>query len=96
VLFHDAGNVYSSVRKVSLRVTQRNDQDFNYMVHAAGIGFRIRTPAGPVRADFAYVPNRTRFFGFRGTRDQLIAGQGESVNQKLNWFQFHISLGQAF
>jgi outer membrane protein assembly factor BamA len=96
VLFHDAGNVYSSFSRISFRPKQRDIQDFDYMVHAVGIGFRLRTPVGPVRADFAYVPNAPRFFGFQGTRDELISGGGQRINQRLNWFQFHISLGQAF
>ena len=38
VLFHDAGNVYTSLSKVSFRVSQRDLQDYDYMVHAAGFG----------------------------------------------------------
>jgi len=44
VLFHDMGNVYSSLDKLSFRVSQQNRQDFDYMVHSVGIGFRYRTP----------------------------------------------------
>jgi outer membrane protein insertion porin family len=96
VLFHDAGNVYTSLDKISFASKQRDIKDFDYMVHAVGIGFRLRTPVGPVRADFAYVPNAPRFFGFQGTRQELISGGGQRINQRLSWFQFHISLGQAF
>lgn len=103
-VFHDAGNVYSSLGKISLRSTQRNNQDFDYMVHAVGTGFRYRTPVGPLRVDFSYSPNSPRFVGFQGTRDQLLycAGPGNlgtvcaSIAQKISAFQFHFSLGQSF
>jgi len=38
----------------------------------------------------------TRFFGFKGTRDQLLFGGGIQTTQRINVFQFHFSLGQAF
>jgi outer membrane protein insertion porin family len=104
VLFWDAGNVYSDLRTISFRVRQRDLADFNYMVHAVGLGFRYRTPIGPVRLDLAYSINPPAFFGFKGTLDQLIAcssptppatGCVQTVQQISN-FQFHFSLGQAF
>jgi outer membrane protein assembly complex protein YaeT len=96
VLFHDMGNVYSDVRNISIRFRQRNLQDFDYMVHSAGFGIRYRTPIGPVRLDLSLSPNSPRFFGFEGTRDELLAGQGRLVDQRINVFQFHFSLGQTF
>ncbi len=103
VLFHDAGNVYSDVGDISLRVHQRNLNDFNYMVHAFGFGIRYRTPVGPIRADFALSPNAPRFFGFQGDRESLFTCSAPgsvtpcvSVAQRINVFQFHFSLGQAF
>ena len=96
VLFHDAGNVYSSVSDISFRVLQRDRQDFNYMVHAVGIGFRYRTPIGPLRLDLAYGVNPPRFFGFKGTTEQLLQNLGTPTDQRISRFQFHFSLGQAF
>lgn len=103
VFFHDAGNVYSSVTAISARFSQRNLNDFDYAVHAFGFGIRYRTPVGPIRADFALSPNSPRFFGFKGDRDTLLTcsapGSGTScvsVAQRINVFQFHFSLGQAF
>jgi outer membrane protein insertion porin family len=103
VLFHDAGNVYSSVGDISFRFRQQNLQDFNYMVHAFGFGIRYRTPIGPIRIDLAFSPDSPRFYGFTGTRDQLYTCSAPgsttpctSVNQRINQFQFHFSLGQAF
>jgi outer membrane protein insertion porin family len=96
VLFEDAGNVYSSLGSMSFRFRQRNLQDFNYMVQSAGIGIRYRTPIGPLRVDLSFSPNAPRFFGLKGTLDDLINGTAVSTVQKINAFQFHISLGQAF
>jgi len=96
VLFNDMGNVYSAVNKISLRFTQRNLDDFDYAVQAFGFGIRYRTPIGPVRVDFSLSPNSPRFFGFQGTEQQLLFGGGQAVTQRINVFQFHFSLGQAF
>ncbi|PYT12080.1 MAG: hypothetical protein DMG59_24615, partial [Acidobacteria bacterium] len=96
VLFHDMGNVYDEVRDVSFRFRQRNLQDFDYMVHGIGFGIRYRTPIGPIRADFSLSPNSPRFFGFQGTEEQLLAGAGQLVTQRISIFQFHFSLGQTF
>ena len=104
VLFHDAGNVYSRPGRISFRSEQRvrgggegaEEFDFDYMVHALGLGFRYRTPIGPVRFDLAYVPNAPRFVGFDGTREQLLMGTGTFREQRISSFQLHFSLGQTF
>ena len=102
VFFHDMGNIYTDVRSISFRTTQRNLQDFNYMVHAVGFGFRYRTPVGPVRLDFAYSINPPSFIGFQGTVQQLLqCGNGLTSNctpvlQNISHFQFFFSIGQTF
>jgi outer membrane protein assembly factor BamA len=96
VLFHDIGNVFADVRDINLRFKQRDRQDFDYAVQSIGVGVRYNTPVGPIRVDFGLSPNSPRFFGFQGTRDQLLAGQGTLTNQRINVFQFHFSLGQTF
>ncbi|MDQ2777531.1 MAG: BamA/TamA family outer membrane protein [Acidobacteriota bacterium] len=96
VLFHDAGNVYSSVGDMSFRFRQANLQDFSYMVQNVGFGIRYRTPIGPLRVDLSFSPDAPRFFGLKGTLQQYLDGTATSTVQKINAFQFHISLGQAF
>jgi outer membrane protein insertion porin family len=107
VLFHDAGNVYSSLDNFSFRVHQKNLQDFDYMVHAAGFGLRYRTPIGPVRLDLAYSINPPNFFGFKGSQQDLVnAGvnpcspppgvASKCVEQNVSHFQFFFSIGQTF
>jgi outer membrane protein insertion porin family len=97
VLFHDMGNVYSSLSEISFRYKQQGVTDFDYAVQAGGLGLRLKTPVGPVRVDLAYAPNSPRFVGFRGTREDLIAGTGSyNVRQRVRPFQFHFSIGQSF
>jgi outer membrane protein assembly complex protein YaeT len=103
VLFHDMGNGFARIQDISFRFRQRDLTDFNYMVHAFGIGIRYRTPIGPLRVDLALSPNSPRFFGFQGSRDELLTCSAPNsttpctaVNQRINIFQFHFSLGQAF
>ena len=91
VLFHDAGNVYRGVGSLSFRVHQRDPADFNYMIHAAGLGFRYKTPVGPVRVDFAFPANSPRF-----SFERMINGVPTQLTQRINRFQFHFSLGQTF
>jgi outer membrane protein assembly factor BamA len=107
VLFHDMGNVYSTIDQISFRFRQGTYKEFNYMVQALGIGIRYRTPVGPIRIDLSYSPNSPRFVGFSGTRDQLLSCNPSlppsqnpaicvGVPQRINTFQFHFSLGQTF
>jgi len=107
VLFHDAGNIYSSFDHFSFRVHQQNLQDFNYMVHAVGFGIRYKTPVGPLRVDLAWSINPPSFNGFNGTLQQLInagvtpcpapAGAPYQCNvQNVGHFQYFFSIGQTF
>jgi outer membrane protein assembly factor BamA len=103
VLFHDMGNIYTNLNSFSLRQTQRDIQDFNYMVHAVGFGVRYRTPIGPLRVDLAYSINGPRYFGFTGTQQDLInAGVNPcaTTNQcqvtRVSHFQYFLSIGQTF
>jgi outer membrane protein insertion porin family len=107
VIFHDMGNVYSSVSNVSLRFHQKNLQDFNYAAHAVGFGIRYKTPIGPIRGDLAYSINPPSFVGFKGTPVQLLQCNPnvpastlpsfcQGVPQSISHFQFFFSIGQTF
>ena len=100
VLFEDAGNVYSDIHHISFRFRQDNLQDFNYMVHSVGFGIRYHTPIGPVRVDLSFSPDSPRFRGYKGSLqdflDPNIRPTLPIVTQRINQFQFHFSLGQAF
>ena len=105
VFFHDMGNIFDKFSNISFRISQRNLQDFNYMVHAAGFGIRYKTPVGPVRVDLAYSINPPSFVGFKGTFQQLLQCNPNSahnpafctgVPQSAGHFQFFFSIGQTF
>jgi outer membrane protein assembly factor BamA len=107
VLFYDIGNVYRSVSDISFRFHQRDLTDFNYTVHAAGIGLRYQTPVGPIRLDLAYSINPPSFLGFNGTPQQLLQcnpnlppsalpGYCQSTKQSVGHLQFFFSIGQTF
>jgi outer membrane protein assembly complex protein YaeT len=107
VIFHDMGNVYSSLSDISLRFHQDGPKDFNYMVHDVGFGIRYRTPVGPVRADFAYSINPPAYVGFSGTPAQILncnpniptsqlPSYCQSTPQSISHFQFFFSIGQTF
>ena len=107
VLFYDLGNVYTSLGSISFRYHQRSLQDFNYMVHAPGIGLRYRTPVGPIRVDLAYSLNPPSFQGFSGTPEQLLQcnpnlppgalpGFCQASRHSTGHLQFFFSIGQTF
>jgi len=105
VLFHDMGNVFTSLGNMSLSFHQPDIQHFDYTVQAAGFGVRYKTPLGPIRLDLAYSINPPAFVGFKGTPAQLLqcnpnqvatAGPCVGVPQRLSHFQFFFSIGQTF
>jgi outer membrane protein insertion porin family len=104
VLFHDFGNTFTGAEDFSFRVKQDGLGAFDYMVHAVGFGIRYRTPIGPFRVDLAYSINPPRFYGFKGTEQELVnAGVYPCQNpvnlctqQSVSHFQFFFSIGQTF
>ena len=66
------------------------------MVQSLGVGIRYRTPIGPIRVELSFSPDAPRFYGLKGNEQDLINGTAPSQVQKINAFQFHFSLGQAF
>jgi outer membrane protein assembly factor BamA len=96
VLFHDLGNIFSTLGKVSFSFHQPSLTDFNYTVHAVGFGVRYRTPLGPIRVDLAYTLNPPTFNGLQGNYQDLLFGTAPTVRQSTGHFQFFFSIGQAF
>lgn len=100
VLFEDMGNVFSSIGAITFRVDQKDQQDFDYMVHAVGFGIRYKTPIGPLRLDLADSINPPKFNGFPGNYAQLVqcsaANSCQASAQQISHFQFFFSIGQAF
>ncbi len=89
VLFHDAGNVYSSIDTMRLlKFHQNSPTDFDYTVHAVGIGVRYQTPVGPLRLDVGYNLNPPRY--------QVEPANAPVQIHQLPRIQFSLSVGQAF
>ena len=70
VVFLDGGDVTETTSELSL----------SHLNYAAGVGLRLKTVVGPVRADFGYRLNRT----------------GPTDPEPGSTFAFHLSLGEAF
>lgn len=88
VLFHDMGNVYSSIRRMKLlKFYQNSPTDFDYTVHAVGLGLLYKTPVGPLRFDVGYALNPTRY---------QVAGQNGLEVLRLPRIQYFLSIGQSF
>jgi outer membrane protein insertion porin family len=108
-LFYDAGNVFPSIRKVTLStapplpVFDPNNpgvcltnctNELSYFSHTVGFEFRYGTPIGPISIDLGYQLNPAHF---------LVPITGCVPNQpcltklsRLPGFQFFINLGTTF
>ena len=75
-LFYDGGNVYSRLKRVTLRWSSPRPvfdpanptqcqfnctNELNYFSHTVGFGIRYSTPVGPIRVDLGYLINRPYF-----------------------------------
>jgi outer membrane protein assembly complex protein YaeT len=88
VFFHDAGNVFSSARRMKLlKFTQNSPTDLDYDVLAVGVGLRYNTPVGPLRFDVGYDINPPRF---------QTVNNGVVGIQQLSHLQVFLSVGQSF
>ena len=67
-------------------VTNFGNSGYDYTSHAVGVGVRYKTPIGPLRFDFGYNLNPTRFFDFASTVPV----------QRLRPFNVFFSIGQPF
>ena len=101
VFFHDMGNIYTGFSDISLAYKQQGNANFNYAVQAPGFGIRYKTPLGPLRVDFSYSLNPSKYLGYSSnlTIQQLDNNCGTgcvSGPQQLSHFNFFFSIGQAF
>jgi outer membrane protein assembly factor BamA len=73
---------------------QFNNSGYDYTSHAVGIGVRYKTPIGPLRFDFGYNLNPTRYF--QGVFDPVTQKLTSYETQRLRHFNFFFSIGQPF
>ena len=77
--------------------SQFNNSGYDYTSQAVGVGVRYKTPIGPLRFDFGYNLNPTRYFQTVTVTDP-ITKQKTSVleTQHLRHFNVFFSIGQPF
>jgi outer membrane protein assembly complex protein YaeT len=74
--------------------TQFNNSGYDYTSHAVGVGLRYKTPIGPLRFDFGYNLNPTRYF-----QALTFDSQGNPLTfetPRLRHFNVFFSIGQPF
>ena len=73
-------------------ITQFNNSGYDYTSHAVGLGVRYKTPIGPLRFDFGYNLNPTRYF------EAVTPTSGPTTieSQRLRHFNVFFSIGQPF
>ena len=108
-LFYDAGNVFPSIRKVTLRTAPpmptfdpsnsgvcltNCTNELSYFSHTMGFEFRYATPIGPVSIDLGYQLNPAHFL----TPITACVPNHTCLTQltRLPAFQFFINLGTTF
>ena len=73
-----------------LCITNFNNSGYDYTSHAVGVGVRYKTPLGPLRFDFGYSLNPTKYFQLDTTPTPQV------VTQQLRHFNVFFSIGQPF
>ena len=71
-------------------ITNFNNSGYDYTSHAVGVGVRYKTPLGPLRFDFGYSLNPTKYFQLDTTPTPQV------VTQQLRHFNVFFSIGQPF
>jgi outer membrane protein assembly complex protein YaeT len=111
-VFYDAGNVFPSIRKISLRwapaapafdpanpsvcLTNCTNQ-LSYFSHTLGFEFRYGTPIGPVALDLGYQLNAPKYLiQTGGTCPATASAACLTTLSRLPAFQFFINLGTTF
>jgi len=73
---------------------QFNNSGYDYTSQAIGVGVRYKTPIGPLRFDFGYNLNPTRYF--QGVFDPVTQVLTGYETQRLRHFNVFFSIGQPF
>ena len=76
-----------------------NNVGYDYTSHAVGLGLRYKTPIGPLRFDFGYNLNPTRYFQlfqFAIPNTNPVQYQPVVESQRLRHFNVFFSIGQPF
>jgi outer membrane protein insertion porin family len=111
-VFYDAGNVFPSVRKITLRVSPpaptfdpsnpsvcltNCTNDLNYFSHTVGFEFRYGTPIGPIALDLGYQLNPAKYLAQTGGTCPGTPTAACLTNlANLPAFQFFVNLGTTF
>ena len=111
-IFYDAGNVFPSIRKISLRTSPlaptfdpsnpnvcltNCTNNLSYFSHTAGFEFRYGTPIGPVALDLGYQLNPAKYLTQSGgTCPATMTAACLTTLTRLPAFQFFVNLGTTF
>ncbi|HEY3972600.1 MAG TPA: POTRA domain-containing protein [Candidatus Sulfotelmatobacter sp.] len=77
-------------------ITQFDNSGYDYTSHAVGLGVRYKTPIGPLRFDFGYSLNPTRYFQAFTTTPSTGPPVTTIASQHLRHFNVFFSIGQPF
>jgi outer membrane protein insertion porin family len=111
-VFYDAGNVFPSIRKITLRTTPpaptfdssnpnvcltNCTNEMRYFSHTVGFELRYGTPIGPVALDLGYQLNPAQYLiQSGGTCPATTSATCLTTLSRLPAFQFFINLGTTF
>ena len=73
--------------------------ELNYFSHTAGLGFRYKTPVGPIRIDLGYQLNRPLFIvpiPCPSNMPTCVSGSLGQMSTRLKGFQIFFNLGATF
>jgi len=73
--------------------------ELNYFSHTAGLGFRYKTPVGPIRIDLGYQLNRPSFvvpIPCPSNPPGCVSGSLGQMSTRLSGFQIFFNLGSTF
>ena len=93
----DPGQCLPSNTTATPCITDFNNSGYDYTSHAVGVGVRYKTPIGPLRFDFGYNLNPTRYFQTVTKTDPITGIMTTNVEtQHLRHLSVFFSIGQPF